>query len=233
MLEVKNLSVKVNGKTILKKVNLQIKKSEVHALLGPNASGKSTLCFSVLGLPDYKVARGKIFFGNKEITNLPPEERVKLGIALCFQHPPTIKGLKLKALLGKISKKPEKGILAKKLLEREVNVDFSGGERKLSEIAQILSLKPKLVILDELDSGLDPKNLGKIIGLIKKKLLKKGVSLLLISHHGGIFRFLEPDFVHVMVGGEIICTSKDWQRVWQTIREHDYEKCKECPFLTS
>lgn len=231
MLKIKNLSVRVDGKDILKGINLEIKKGEIHALLGPNASGKSTLALTVAGLPDYEFTKGKIFFEKKEITNLSPEERVKLGIALAFQHPPVIRGLKLAALLGEISKERREGILGKELLEREINVGFSGGERKLSELAQILALEPKFVILDELDSGLDLENLERLTDLIKERFLKNGVSLLLISHHGEIFHFLKPDLVHVMLGGKIINTSQDWRQVWQTIREHGYEKCKECPFL--
>jgi Fe-S cluster assembly ATP-binding protein len=233
MLKIKNLSVKVKKKTILKKVNLEIKKGEIHALLGPNASGKSTLCFALLGLSHYQVSQGKIFFDSKDITHWPPEKRAKIGLALGFQQPPVIRGVKLKTLLEEIAKKPQKEILPKELLWREVNIGFSGGERKLAEITQILALKPKLVILDEIDSGLDPKNLEKIIRLIKKEFLQNDVSLLLVSHHGEIFRFLKPDFVHVMVRGEIICTSKNWQKVYQTIREHDYEKCKGCSLLAS
>lgn len=232
LLKVENLSVKIGKKTILKGIDLEIKKGEIHALLGPNASGKTSLSFAIAGLPSYKTVRGKIFFENREITNLPPEKRTKLGIALCFQHPPVIRGLRLGTLLRKISKKQEKGILEKGLLDREINVDFSGGERKLSELAQVLALEPKFVIFDELDSGLDLENLEKLGGLIKEKLLKNSISLLLISHHGEIFHFLKPDFVHVMLKGKIINTSKDWKMVWQTIREYGYEKCKECPFFT-
>ena len=231
MLKITNLWIKVGRKEILRGVDLKIRKGEIHALLGPNASGKTTLGFSIAGLPGYKVERGKIFFENREITFLPPEERAKLGIALCFQNPPEIRGLKLGTLLEKISNK-EKEVLVQGLFSRDINVDFSGGERKLSELAQILALEPKFVIFDELDSGLDLQNLEKLTNLIKERLLKNSVSLLLISHHGEIFHFLKPDFVHVMLQGKIVCTSKDIEMVWQTIREYGYERCKKCPLLT-
>jgi Fe-S cluster assembly ATP-binding protein len=233
MLKVKNLSVQVKGKKILKEVNLEIKKGEIHALLGPNASGKSTLCATLLGLPDYQVSQGQIFFKGKEITTWPSEKRAKLGLAFGFQNPPVMKGVRLKTLLTAMGQKVNHEVLSPELLEREANLGFSGGERRLSELAQILALRPQLVILDEIDSGLDPKNLVKISHLIKKKLLQSGVGLLLVSHHGEIFRFLKPDLVHVMLKGEIICTSKDWRKVYQTIQEHDYEKCKGCPLLAS
>ena len=227
MLKIDNLYYKTKKKEILQGINLEIKKGEIHALLGPNASGKTTLGFAIAGLPEYKATAGKIFFKNKEITKLAPEERTKLGIALCFQHPPVIKGLKLRDLLREISKDEEENIV-KSLLDRDVNLDFSGGERKLSEIVQIIGLNPKFVILDEFDSGLDLENLEKLTDLIKEKLLKNNVSLLLISHYGEIFRFLKPDYVHVMVKGKIINTSKNIKTVWQTIKKYGYEKCKKC-----
>ena len=236
MLKIKNLSVKVAGKNILKKVNLAIEKGEIHALLGPNASGKSTLVHTIVGFPKYEVTKGDIYFGGKEITKLSIEERAKLGIALAFQHPPIVRGVTLSKLLEKTAKrgiKPKEFFVNPNLLEREINLDFSGGERKLSEILQVISLNPKFVILDELDSGLDFKNLGKLTSIVKEKLLKNSVSLLLISHHGEIFHFLKPDFVHVMLEGEIVNTSKDIEMVWRTIKEHGYEKCRKCPFLTS
>lgn len=227
MLKIDNLYYKTKKKEILQGINLEIKKGEIHALLGPNASGKTTLGFAIAGLPEYKATAGKIFFKNKEITKLAPEERTKLGIALCFQHPPVIRGLKLRDLLREISKDEEESIV-KSLLDRDVNLDFSGGERKLSEIVQIIGLNPKFVILDEFDSGLDLENLEKLTDLIKEKLLKNNVSLLLISHYGEIFRFLKPDYVHVIVKGKIINTSKNIETVWQTIKKYGYEKCKKC-----
>ncbi|OQX51190.1 hypothetical protein B5M47_01375 [candidate division CPR3 bacterium 4484_211] len=233
MLSIKNLSVKVNGKKILRGIDLEIRKGETHALLGPNASGKTTLAQAIMGFPGYAVASGEICFGGKDIASLAIEERVKLGIALAFQHPPAVKGVTLSNLLGKISKrtvKTEEFIANPKLLGREINVGFSGGERKLSEIMQIVGLSPKLVVFDELDAGLDLKNLAKLARIIKGKLLENGVSLLLITHRGEILRFLEPDIVHVMLDGKIICSSDDWRKVWRTIGKFGYEKCKECEF---
>ncbi|MEA3356885.1 MAG: ABC transporter ATP-binding protein [Patescibacteria group bacterium] len=228
MLKIENLSVKIGTKTILRNINLEIKKGEIHALLGLNASGKSTLVNTIAGNSAYKVTSGKIFFDQKDITNLPAEERTKLGIAVCFQHPPVIRGLKLHTLLEKISNEKVE-IVPEELMKREVNVDFSGGERKLAEIAQIIALKPKFILLDELDSGLDLENLKKLTEIIKDKFLRNGVSILLISHHGEIFRFLKPDFVHVMLNGKMLCTSNNMEKIWSTIKKYGYEKCKECP----
>jgi Fe-S cluster assembly ATP-binding protein len=235
MLSINNLLVKAKNKKILRQINLEIKRGEIHALLGPNGSGKTTLAHVIMGFPNYRVISGKIFFGKKEITSLSTEQRVSLGIGLTFQHPPIIKGVTLARLLSKISKKSPNTkdfYINSQLLSREINDGFSGGERKLSEILQVASLNPKLVILDELDAGLDMKNLTKLTKTIKEKLLQNGVSLLLITHRGQILKFFEPQKVHVMLNGKIICSSKDWQKTWQTITKYDYEKCKECPFST-
>lgn len=233
MLDIRNLYVKVKGKTILKKVNLKIKEGEIHALLGPNASGKSTLAYAIMGFPGYEVVEGNIWFKGIDITRLPIEERAKLGIALAFQNPPAIKNVKLSLLLKRISK--EKIVfnvkdfpLSLNFLEREVNVGFSGGEKKISEILQIICMKPSFVILDEIDSGLDIINLNKLMKLIQEKLINNGVSVLAITHRGDILQFLDPDEAHVMLNGEIICSSKDWRKPWETILRCGYEKCKEC-----
>jgi Fe-S cluster assembly ATP-binding protein len=237
-LEIKNLKVQGNGKQILKGINLEIKKGDVQVLLGPNASGKSTLCHAILGNPKYKVIAGKIFFQGKEITNLAPEKRVKLGLALSFQSPPTIKGVKTSQLLDKISivkdsklKSLKQQIFDKHLLERDVNLDFSGGEKKTSELIQILALNPKLVIFDEVDSGLDLKKIKDVAKTIKKELIDKKISVLLITHSGTILNFLKPDITNVMVAGKIICKEKDYKKILKTIKKYGYEKCKKCPFL--
>jgi Fe-S cluster assembly ATP-binding protein len=233
MFKTKNLSVKVNGEDVLKNVSLKIGEGEVHALLGPNASGKSTLAYAIMGLPEYRVTRGGILFKGNDITHLPIEERAKLGIALAFQNPPSVKGAKLSLLLKRISKQQSALNLKDfpldySLLEREVNVGFSGGERKLSEIMQIISMKPTFVILDEIDAGLDIINLDKLMRIIQDKLIDNGVSLLAITHRGDILQFLEPDVAHVMLHGEIVCSSKDWRKPWKTILRFGYEKCEEC-----
>ena len=234
MLKIKNLCVSVNNKEILRNVNVEIKRNEIQALLGPNASGKSTLAYTIMGMPNYKITKGKIFFEGKNITRLPPEKRSKLGIALAFQTPPTIKGVKLSKLLEKISMKKinEKEIgIDHQLLERDINVGFSGGEKKLSEIIQIFSLNPKLVILDEIDSGLDIKKVEKLTTLIRDKLLNN-VSILLITHRDNILRSFDPDVVNVMLDGEIVCKSKNWRKIWKTITRYEYEKCRECRLST-
>ena len=234
LLEIKNLKAEGNGQEILKGINLRIKKGECQALLGPNASGKSTLAQVISGNPKYKISQGKIFLGTKEITKLSPEKRTKLGIALSWQNPPTIKGVKLSHLLEKISQAKSKRLdIGSDLIDREINLDFSGGEKKMSELLQILSLNPQLVILDEIDSGLDIKRLEKFARLIKKKLIDKKVALLLITHSGTILRFLKPQLTNVMLDGKIICREKNYRKVLQVIKKYGYDKCKKCPLWAS
>ena len=227
-LEIKKLKVRANRREILKGIDLKINRGETQALLGPNASGKSTLAQVILGNPKYKVTQGEIVFESRDITKFPPEKRAKLGIALAWQSPPTIKGVKLSRLLKEISRKEIEISEGKELLEREVNLDFSGGEKKISELLQVLVLNPKLVIFDEIDSGLDLKRLGKVAKIIKKELAAKKVSVLLITHSGEILRFLKPKVTNVMVGGKIICKGKDLKKVLTTIKKYGYEKCKKC-----
>ncbi len=236
LLKIENLLVTANGNEILKGVNLKIGPGEIQALLGPNASGKSTLAQVILGNPKYKIKKGKIIFQGKDITRLPSEKRVKLGIALTWQSPPAIKGVKLFQLLERISFKkdyqPEEG---KELLEREINVDFSGGEKKISELLQVLSSNPKLVIFDEIDSGLDIKKIEKVAKIIKKEFLgkKMKVAILFITHSGGILNFFKPKITNVIVKGKIICKEKDYRKVLRVIKKYGYEKCKKCQLLAA
>ena len=235
LLKIEKLKVQANKKEILKGVNLQIKEGEVLALLGPNGSGKSVMAQTILGNPKYKVTSGKIFFEGKNITKFPPEKRVKLGMALVWQAPPAIKGVKLSQLLKKISKVTQVrpvSELGKELLEREINLDFSGGEKKISEVLQVLALNPKLVIFDEIDSGLDIKRLELCAKIIKKELIDKKVSVLFITHWGQILQFLKPDLTNVMLGGKIICKSPDYKKVLMVIKKYGYEKCKRCPYIS-
>lgn len=222
LLKIKNLRVKGNSKEILKDFNLEIEKGQVQALLGPNASGKSTLAQIILGNPKYKVVSGKIFFNGRDITRYSPERRVKMGLALSWQNPPEIKGVKLYQILKSFSG------LSSELLDREVNVDFSGGEKKISELIQVLALKPKLVIFDEIDSGLDLNKTKEVAKIIKKELINKKITVFLITHSGEILKFLKPDLTNVMVNGQVICQGKNYQQVLKVIKKYGYEKCKKC-----
>jgi len=233
LLKVRELKAKGDGREILRGVDLDIKKGEVQVLLGPNASGKSTLAHTILGNPRYKVTHGEIIFDGKKVTGLSPEKRVKLGMVLSWQSPPAIKGVKLSSLLSSISKCKIDESLAEDLSEREVNLNLSGGEKKISELVQVLSLKPKLVIFDEIDSGLDMKKLREFSEIIKRELVDKKVSLILITHSGEILKFLKPDLINIMVRGKIICRQKDCKRVLENIKKYGYEKCRKKSTLLS
>lgn len=239
LLRIKNLWVKAGSKEILKGVNLNIKPKEKVVLLGPNGSGKTVLAQVIAGNKKYKISQGKISFNYKDISNLSPEKRTTLGIVLAWQAPPKISGVKFQDFLSKISKsKIINGIenfdlKISSLLENELNTNISGGEKKISELLQVIALKPKLVIFDEIDSGLDIKNLKRVCQLIEKELLKKGVAVLFITHNGHILNYFKPDKTLVMLDGKIICQSKDYKKILSTITNYGYEKCKKCPISSN
>ncbi len=228
LLETKNLKVKVGTKEILKGMDFRIREGEVQVLLGPNGSGKSCFAQTISGNPKYKVGEGKIFFQGKEITELSPEKRAEIGIAMAWQSPPAIKGLTLSKLINKIAKTESQEKITPHILEREVNLNLSGGEKKISELLQIIALRPRFVVFDEIDSGLDIKILKKVSGIIKKELVNKNVSILLITHWGQILNFLKPDFTNVILDGKLICREKDFKKVLRAIKKYGYEKCKKC-----
>lgn len=239
ILEIENLNVSVDGKKVLSDFNLEIPKGEVHVIFGPNGSGKSSFIFTVLGFPKFRVLSGSIRFKGKDITDLPTNERVKMGIGVTFQHPPTIKGVKLGGIINNISKKNiaaaggEK-TLARKMnfpasfLERDLNYGFSGGEVKRSEVLQILVQRPEFIMLDEPDSGVDVENL-ELIGKIINELLMDN-SGILITHQGYILRYVRADKAHVLIGGCIACSGEPIKTLDHIMRE-GYWWCERCPTL--
>ncbi len=221
MLEIKNLVVSVDGNRILKGVNLTIERGKIHAIMGPNGSGKSTLSLVIMGHPSYTVEEGDIIFEGESILPLKADERAKKGIFLAFQHPFEIDGVRVSQMLWKaaqergwkispmefrkILRESYRKLKMEDFIDRYLNVGFSGGEKKRSEVAQLLTLKPKLAILDEIDSGLDIDAV-KLVGeeLTKAKMENPEMSLLIITHYQRILNFIKPDFVHVMVDGRIV-----------------------------
>ncbi|MHA1371302.1 MAG: ABC transporter ATP-binding protein [Promethearchaeota archaeon] len=245
MLYIENLSVSVgsgnNKKRILKDFSLHIENGEVHVLFGPNGSGKSTLVNCILGFPGYSVDGGRIIFKGKKINNLPINERIKLGIGVVFQYPPVIRGVRLNDManlcLGQKSDdidqrtlKMAKELNVEKLLEREVNYGFSGGEKKRAEVLQVLLQDPDFLILDEPDSGVDVENvelLGKKLNEFfqrdKKQPFRKK-SGLIITHLGYILNFIEADRAHVMCEGYNVCSGHP-KEILNEIMKNGFEEC--------
>ena len=224
MLQIKNLKAKIDNKEILKGLNLDIKPGEVHAIMGPNGSGKSTLSNVLSGKKGYSVS-GEVKYLNENLLDLEIEERAHKGIFLAFQYPLEIPGVNtnifLKTSLNAIKKaKGEKELDAieflklvkqktaelkfdEKILSRQLNVGFSGGEKKKNEILQMSILNPKLSILDETDSGLDIDAL-KTVSEGVNALRSKDSSFLIITHYQRLLNYIKPDFVHVLINGKIV-----------------------------
>ena len=240
-LEIKNLHVKVEDEEILNGVDLTIPQGETHILFGPNGCGKSTLLLTIMGYPKYKVTKGKIKFKGKNITKMSLNERAKLGIGVMYQHPPSVKGVALKKLLKiidkdeKLRKTDIKDLNLKNYLNRDLNLGFSGGEMKKSEILQLIHQNPDLVLLDEPESGVDIENL-KIIGNKAKNLLQKSLDYkiknrikmgLIITHTGYILDYIEADKAYVMVDGEISCHGNPHE-IFDEIQTNGFEGCIKC-----
>ena len=233
LLEINSLTVEVSGKRVLEDVDLQIAKGEVHVLFGPNGSGKSTLLMTILGFPAYRVVSGEIIFKGKDITNLPINERVNLGINVAFQNPPAIRGVKLGEIIehwipdqNEIDNLLEKVKFPSEFLKRDVNLGFSGGEIKKSEVLQMLAQGGDFLMLDEPDSGVDVENL-QLVGRVIDEMLRDR-SGLIITHQGYILRFVNADVAHVLIEGTIACSGKPTKILSQILRE-GYGWCFKCP----
>ena len=222
LLEIKDLHVGVEDKEILHGVNMTVGEDQVHVLMGPNGTGKSTLGYAIIGNPAYEVTEGKIFFKGEDITEMPVNERAKKGIFLSFQNPLEVPGvtvsqfirsahelrfgtrIRLTEFKKKLAETMELLNMDPSYADRDLNVGFSGGEKKKAEILQMLMLEPELAILDETDSGLDVDAVRTVshgIRVFKERC--KG-SLLIITHATKILESLDVDVTHVMAGGRIV-----------------------------
>lgn len=225
LLTIKNLHANVDGKEILKGLNLEVNEGEIHAIMGPNGAGKSTLASVLVGNPNFEVTEGEILFRGKDLLDLDPEERACEGLFLSFQYPVEIPGVSMtnfirtavnqtrqyrgldpipaSDFLKMMKEKRELVELDSSLASRSVNEGFSGGEKKRNEIFQMAMLDPKLSILDETDSGLDIDAL-RIVAAGVNKLHRKDNATILITHYQRLLDYIKPDFVHVLYKGRIV-----------------------------
>lgn len=226
-LEIKNLHVSIEGKEILKGVDLTIEQGKVHAIMGPNGTGKSTLAYTLMGHPSYTVAEGEVTYKGQNVLELEADERSRLGIFLAFQYPVAIPGVTVANFLRtainarrRAINPEDKGMPIpefRKLLKekmamlkmdqtfagRYLNEGFSGGEKKRAEILQMATLQPEIAILDETDSGLDIDAL-RIVSEGVNTLMNKDMGVLVITHYQRLLNYIKPDYVHVMLGGKIV-----------------------------
>lgn len=226
-LEIKNLHVNIEDKEILKGLDLTVEQGKVHAIMGPNGTGKSTLAYTLLGHPNYTVTQGEVHFKGQNVLELKPDERARLGLFLAFQYPVAIPGVTVANFLRsainsrrRAANPEDKGIsiaefrkMLKEKMEllkvdpnfagRYLNDGFSGGEKKRAEILQMAALKPEIAILDETDSGLDIDAL-RIVADGVNALIGKDLGVLVITHYQRLLNYIKPDVVHVMMNGRIV-----------------------------
>ena len=228
ILKIRDLQVKIDEKTILNGVNLEIKSGEIHTIMGPNGSGKSTLCYALMGHPKYEITGGEVTFNGENILELGTDKRAQLGLFLGFQYPKEVPGVTFGNFLRQAANAQKKGadpnskpynpieyynILQKELekmrmdkhfIGRGVNQGFSGGEKKRAEIIQMAALKPKIALLDEIDSGLDVDALKTVADGINLSFKENDMGILIITHYQRILDYVKPHFVHIMVKGKIV-----------------------------
>ncbi len=250
MLLIEDLQVKLGEREVLRHIDLQINSGETHILFGPNGSGKTSLLMTIMGYPQYRVTAGKITFKGVDITNMPINERAKLGIGMSYQRPPTVHGLKTKQMVQICGSGRDVDIegMATRMnftdfLERDINAGFSGGEIKRSELLQLMAQKPDLLLFDEPESGVDLENIS-LIGNTISELLQRDVHPtpdksqrqvrrertrmgLIITHTGFILDYVTADKGQVLFNGVLSCSNNPTD-IFMCIKEMGYEECVKC-----
>ncbi|MHC1575798.1 MAG: ABC transporter ATP-binding protein [Methanosarcinaceae archaeon] len=243
MLEVKDLSVEVGGRVLLKNVNLKVEKGYTTVLFGPNGAGKSALLMTLMGFSGYNVVKGQILFNGEDITHLPVNERAEKGIGIMTQRPPNMTGVKLRDLVDVIAKdnadieKRAEYLDMVRFMDRDINVGFSGGEIKRSELLQLSAQKPCLYLLDEPESGVDLTSIEEVGATINDLLLgeskcvgerhERGNSSLIITHTGQIMDFIEADKGYILCNGTVMCSGNP-RDLLKEIKTSGYEECVTC-----
>jgi Fe-S cluster assembly ATP-binding protein len=241
MLEIENLHVEVGGRKILKGVDLSVMAGYTNVLFGPNGSGKSTLLMTIMGFSGYKVTQGRILLNGEDIAKLSVTERANLGIGIMMQRPPNLVGVNLRNMLqvtakGKPSVQGAKDLDMERFLDRDVNVGFSGGEIKRSELLQLEAQNPCLYLLDEPESGVDLVSIERVGNKVNDLLHgascagrkgKAGKAALVITHTGQILDYIEADRGYVMCNGTVMCSGNP-RELLQEISKMGYEECIKC-----
>ena len=250
MLLIEDLQVKLGEREVLRHIDLQINPGETHILFGPNGSGKTSLLMTIMGYPQYRVTAGKIAFKGVDITNMPINERAKLGIGMSYQRPPTVHGLKTKQIVKICGGNRDINVAGMAaamnftdFLERDINAGFSGGEIKRSELLQLMAQKPDLLLFDEPESGVDLENIS-LIGNTISKLLQRDIHMepgktqlqmkkertrmgLIITHTGFILDYVTADKGQVLFNGVLSCSNNPTD-IFMCIKEMGYEECVKC-----
>ena len=244
VLEIKNLHVEIDGKEILKGVDLTIKQGEIHAVMGPNGTGKSTLAQAIMGHPSYEVTEGEVLVDGENILELDVDERAKAGLFLGMQYPSEISGvtnsdflrsainaqreegdeINLMQFIKQLDKQMDLLEMDQDMAQRYLNEGFSGGEKKRNEILQLMMLEPKFAILDEIDSGLDIDAL-KVVSKGINKMRGEDFGCLIITHYQRLLNYITPDFVHVMMQGRVV--KSGGEELAKRLEEEGYEWIKE------
>lgn len=247
LLLIEDLHVTVGEREILRGVDLSIAEGETHVLLGPNGGGKSTLLNTIIGLPNYAVTQGRIVFKGVDLADLEIDERARMGIGIAFQRPPAVRGVKLRQMLdvaahGELPADRvatlNEDLSLEHMLDRDVNMGFSGGEAKRSEMAQLLIQAPDLALFDEPESGVDLDNIA-VVGAAMNALLKGEERIserkragLIITHTGHILQYVNADQAHVLYNGRLACKGNPLDLI-EEISNHGYDACVECALCQS
>lgn len=244
ILEIKDLHVEIEGKKILKGVDLTIKQGEIHAIMGPNGTGKSTLSSAIMGHPSYEVTQGEVLLDGENVLEMEVDERAQAGLFLAMQYPSEISGvtnadflrsainakreegdeINLMQFIKKLDKQMDLLEMDQDMAQRYLNEGFSGGEKKRNEILQLMMLEPKFAILDEIDSGLDIDAL-KVVSKGINKMRGEDFGCLIITHYQRLLNYITPDFVHVMMQGRVV--KSGGEELAKRLEEEGYEWIKE------